>query len=159
MRRKEGILSLPGSHQLQPCSGASCVLLEPGTGRGRKSWFLTSKTPSTGERNPGGQLEEAARAGRGAAQEPPQPPSGVQRGREPPAASLPSPSPGPPRPGVYGGSPPVRLHAAWGRKDEATGGIDAKDNRPQGHAARGPQPGGAWGGWAQGSQLLPGRGL
>lgn len=73
MRQKEGILSPPGSHQLQPYSGASCVLLEPGTGRGRKSWFLTSKTPSTGERNPGGQLEEAACTGSGAAQEPPHP--------------------------------------------------------------------------------------
>ena len=71
----------------------------------------------------------------------------------------PSPSPGAPRTGVYGASPPVRLHAAWGRKDEAVGGTDAKDDRPQGHAARGPQPRGARGGRAPGSQLLLGRGL
>ena len=64
-----------------------------------------------------------------------------------------------PRSGVYGASPPVRLHVVWGRKDEATGGTDAKDNRPQGHTARGHQPGGARGRWALGSQLLPGRDL
>ena len=159
MRRKEGILSPPGSHQLSLAQAHRVPMPEPGTGCGRRSWFPASKTRSTGERNPGGQLEEAARAGRGAAQEPPvtlvwSPAQAGATGSVPPFSI-----PWPPRPGVYGASPPVRLHAAWGRKDEAMGGADAKENGPQGHAARGPQPGGARGGRAPRSQLLLGKGL
>ena len=71
MRRKEGILSPPGSHQLSLAQAHRVSMPEPGTGCGRRTWFPASKTRSTGERNPGGQLEEAARAGRGVAQEPP----------------------------------------------------------------------------------------
>lgn len=92
MRWKAGVLSPPGSHQLQPCSGASSV-----DARARYwVWFPTSKARSTGEPNPGGQVGEAACDGRGRLRRPQRPPPGGQCGREPLAASLPSPSPGPP---------------------------------------------------------------